>query len=90
MRISPVIRSVSQWFRRSLKFRAGLSFVGPTEFDIARNSMHLIFAQTVVWLGHFFSPLLPLVFVLVLGVTFYMKKVFPVVNASTVIKRPFS
>lgn len=46
----------------------------PPEFDIARNTMHLIYAQTVTWIGLYFSPLTSLVFILALIITFYTKK----------------
>jgi hypothetical protein len=44
-------------------------------FDIAQETSQLIYGQTVSWLGLFFSPLLPLVFVLLLVVMFYLKQV---------------
>ena len=44
-------------------------------FDIASETTQLIYGQTITWLGLFFSPLLPLIFVIVLIITFYVKNV---------------
>ena len=47
----------------------------PPEFDIGINTVHLIYAQTVTWIGLYFSPLLSIVFVIILPLTFYLKQV---------------
>ena len=47
----------------------------PPEFDIGRNTVYLIYAQTVTWIGFYFSPLLPIMFVITLPLTFYVKQV---------------
>jgi len=44
-------------------------------FDIASETTHLIYGQTITWLGLYFSPLLPLIFVIILVITFYIKQV---------------
>ncbi len=58
-----------------LFFRAKIKGVGVPRFDIAGNTVLLIYAQTVIWIGHYFSPLLPIVFAMILFITFYVKKV---------------
>ena len=55
--------------------RAGATFLGAPKFDISNSAVLIIFAQTVTWIGHYFSPLLPIVFAIVLFITFYVKKV---------------
>ncbi len=56
-----------------LKWQNVITF-DPPEFDIARNTMHLIYGQTVTWIGLYFSPLISFVFAIILLITFYMKK----------------
>ena len=45
------------------------------EFDIGRNTVYLIYAQTVTWIGFYFSPLLPVILTVILVITFYLKMV---------------
>ena len=45
----------------------------PPEFDIAQNTMFLIYGQTLTWVAIYYSPMILLVFNIVLFLTFYIK-----------------
>ena len=45
----------------------------PPEFDIAQNTMLLIYGQTLTWVATYYSPMILLVFNIILFLTFYIK-----------------
>ncbi|XP_069590234.1 transmembrane channel-like protein 5 [Ranitomeya imitator] len=67
-------------FLRKIIGKYCLKTLGVPEFDIARNVLDLIYAQTLAWIGIFFSPLLPILQMIKLFIIFYVKKVSLMMN----------
>nr|CAD7443852.1 unnamed protein product [Timema bartmani] len=49
--------------------------LGAPEFDVARNTLNLIYNQTLFFVGFYFSPLLAAVIVIKMFIMFYIRKV---------------
>ncbi|KAK3579252.1 hypothetical protein CHS0354_033329 [Potamilus streckersoni] len=54
--------------------------IGPAEFDLPASVLDLVYAQTLCWLGLFYAPLIPAIYVLKLFVIFYLKKLSALYN----------
>ncbi|XP_057605697.1 transmembrane channel-like protein 5 isoform X4 [Hippopotamus amphibius kiboko] len=70
---------LGEFLRRVIGRRLITSF-GLQEFDIARNVLELIYAQTLVWIGTFFCPLLPFIHMITLFIMFYVKNISLMMN----------
>ncbi|XP_058142351.1 transmembrane channel-like protein 5 isoform X1 [Dasypus novemcinctus] len=70
---------LGEFLRRFIGTRFIVS-LGLQEFDIARNVLELIYAQTLVWIGIFFCPLLPFIQMITLLIMFYVKNISLMMN----------
>lgn len=64
-------------------------FVGEQTFDLPKHVLDIIYTQTLCWLGCFYAPMLPAMFVVIFICMFYIKKFACLVNSkpSNVIHR---
>ncbi|KAM6166308.1 transmembrane channel-like protein 5 [Erethizon dorsatum] len=70
---------LGEFLRRIIGMRF-IKSLGLQEFDIARNVLELIYAQTLVWIGIFFCPLLPLIQMITLFIMFSVKNISLMMN----------
>ncbi|XP_060028841.1 transmembrane channel-like protein 5 isoform X2 [Erinaceus europaeus] len=70
---------LGEFLRRIIGMRF-ITSLGLQEFDIARNVLELIYAQTLVWIGTFFCPLLPFIQMITLFIMFYAKNITLMMN----------
>ena len=59
-----------------------LTNLQPPEFDIAQNTMTLIYGQTLTWVGLYYSPNMTWMFSVMLSLIFYVKIASLRVNCS--------
>lgn len=59
---------------QNIHYRYVWKGIGAPEFDIARNTLNLIYNQTLFWVGFYYSPLLSAVIAIKLFITFYIKQ----------------
>ncbi|KAM9208173.1 transmembrane channel-like protein 5 [Dugong dugon] len=69
-----LVDSLGEFLRRIIGMKL-ITSRGLQEFDIARNVLELIYAQTLVWIGIFFCPLLPFIQMIALVIMFYVKNI---------------
>ncbi|XP_043200522.1 transmembrane channel-like protein 5, partial [Amphibalanus amphitrite] len=72
--IFTLVLSLLGEFVRNQLFRAGLTRIGRPKFELASNTMFLVYSQTLVWLGLYFSPLITVIGTVKLFCSFYVKK----------------
>lgn len=65
------------------------NFIGEQMFDLPKHVLDIIYTQTLCWLGCFYAPMLPAMFVVIFIFMFYIKKFACLVNSkpSNVIHR---
>ncbi|XP_039259218.2 transmembrane channel-like protein 7 [Styela clava] len=63
-------------------------FIGHQEFAIPVNVLDIVYAQTVMWIGAFYAPLLPVIVVLKFFIFFYLKKLTLMYNCKPA-QRPY-
>ncbi len=57
-----------------------VQYFGKQEFSLSTHVLDIVYIQTIIWLGSFYAPLLPVIGVLTMLVVFYVKKFACLVN----------
>lgn len=52
-----------------------IRWLGKERFQLSQNVLDTVYGQTLVWGGMFYAPLLPLLYLIFIFITFYIKKV---------------
>ncbi|XP_031555881.1 transmembrane channel-like protein 7 [Actinia tenebrosa] len=73
-----VLETVKKLLHKHTKLFRKLNLM--PEFQIPKNVLDLVYGQCLIWIGAFFSPLIPAMGVVKLFITFYLKKVSLIYN----------
>jgi transmembrane channel-like protein len=73
-------------FPRSLLARQfpnnrALKFIGEQDFELSKHVLDVVYSQTLLWLGSFYAPFLPLIAAILNFFMFYIKKFACLVNS---------
>ena len=55
--------------------------IGEQDFDLPKHVLDIVYIQTLCWLGTFYAPLLPVMFIIIFFLMFYIKKFACLVNS---------
>ena len=57
--------------------------IGLPEFQIPNNILDLVYGQSLIWIGTFFAPLMPVLGIVKLFIIFYVKKISLIFNCKS-------
>lgn len=77
--ISTLGSFIGEFLHKKLS-RSSCISIPPPEFDITRNTLNLIYNESLIFVGFFYSPLLPIVVTIKMFITFYIKKIGTLYN----------
>ncbi|CAG0879841.1 unnamed protein product [Darwinula stevensoni] len=75
--LGAILEFIRKFLNKKIPF---LERWGNSEFQIARNIQNLLYSQTLVWLGLFFCPFIPIIASICMFVNFYLKKFSALMN----------
>lgn len=61
------------WVKKIVHYNEG-QCIGNLEFEVSWHTWHLLYNQVLCWVGTYFVPFLPLILIIKLILTFYIKK----------------